>query len=1136
MYKFRQQVTAMSYRFIPLVLSTAAALSQALAAPQPAAAGVRVWEAKAQIPTYLAGPPEPNPMFFFNRQSQGAEGRIYPYPFYDTLTGQKVNKTYTLVYLENEYIRIAIMPEIGGRIFEGVDKTNNYNFFYRQHVIKPALIGLIGAWISGGIEWNIPHHHRASTFLPVQYRVEESPDGSKTVWVGELELRDRMRWAVGYTLRPGKAYLEAQLRIVNRTPLPNTMLCFANVAVHVDDSYQVIFPPSTQYATYHSKREFTAWPFSTSRFNNADFTKGVDVSWYKNNENANSFFAWNYEDDFFAGYDHGKQAGLMSVADHHLVPGKKLWTWGTGPRGRSWDKILSDTDGPYIELMVGAYSDNQPDYTWMQPFEGRSFSMNWYPFRDIGGVKNANLDAAVNLDMEKNTARFGFYTTSARPAATARLQAGGKTLFEQRISINPGKPFKAEIAVPAGIDAQTVRASLWDGGKELVAYSPIRLQPAPMPEPVTDYEPPSALKTNEELYLTGLRIQQFHDPSLEPEPYWEEALRRDPGDARVNTAMGITLYKKARYADAERHLRAASERLTARHTTPKDGEAAYYLGLALKAQGKLDEAFAVLARATWSLSFRGPGNFALAEIAASRGDTLEALNLVERAIEVNTLSTRAQNLKAALLRRLGRSKEALEVLNGPSRKADPLDVRAMSERWLISRSPADAKALASTLNQHPSTALETAAEYMNAGLWKDGTDVLTHMTANAADKTKLNAMVYYYLGYFAARLGQPRQAAEHYAAASKLPSDLVFPFQAEMIAVFRDAMQANPRDARAPFYLGNLLYDWQPEEATRLWQTAASLDPNHPVTRRNLAVALMHRKSGPDIQGAIAELEKAVAGQPRYALHFAELDELYEQARTPLEKRLPLFEQNKAVIARRDDALNRGIMLEIALGRYDDAISTLSTRSFAVAEGVNLNIVDRWLDAHLLRGQQRIAERRYKEALADFQAALIIPSNIPIENMSLGARAAEIEYWTGVAYEGLGERAQAEQSWRKGAAAGQQAASRRQFSGFAQPGGGPQSYFEGLCLAKLGQGDKARAIFERLVHAAQESRQQAASAAPSGGRRRRFAGNREANFYYIAGLGYLGLNDRSKAKEALTQAVAASPDLLGARTALASLR
>ena len=204
------------------------------------------------------------PDVLFRAASQGAEGRVYPYPLYDTLTANKVDKTYKMVYLENEYVRIGVLPEIGGRIFEGVDKTNGYNFFYRQHVIKPALIGLIGAWISGGSSGTFRTITAPRTFIPVQYRVEENPDGSKTVWVGELEVRHRMRWAVGYTLRPGKAYLEASLRIVNRTPVGEHDALLRQRGGHVNENYQVIFPPSTQYATHHSKREFTTWPFATS--------------------------------------------------------------------------------------------------------------------------------------------------------------------------------------------------------------------------------------------------------------------------------------------------------------------------------------------------------------------------------------------------------------------------------------------------------------------------------------------------------------------------------------------------------------------------------------------------------------------------------------------------------------------------------------------------------------------------------------------------------------------------------------------------------------------------------------------------------------------------------------------------------
>ena len=274
----------------------------------------------------------------------------------------------------------------------------------------------------------------------------------------------------------------------------------------------------------------------------------------------------------------------MSVADHNIVPGKKFWTWGNGPSGRTWDKTLTDDDGPYIELMAGAYSDNQPDYSWLQPYETRSFSMNWYPFRDIGGVKQANLDAAVNLEAAGGAAKVGFYTTSAHAAAQVRLRAGDKTLLQETVAINPAKPYVTRVAVPAGIDEHDLVASLSDQGRELVSYRPLRLTPEPMPKAVPAPAPPQEVKTNEELYLIGLRAQQFHDPAIDPLPYWEEALRRDPGDVRVNTALGITYFSKARYADAEKHLRTALDRLTDGYTAPKDAEATYYLGATLKSE------------------------------------------------------------------------------------------------------------------------------------------------------------------------------------------------------------------------------------------------------------------------------------------------------------------------------------------------------------------------------------------------------------------------------------------------------------------------------------------------------------------------------------------------------------------------
>jgi tetratricopeptide (TPR) repeat protein len=376
-----------------------------------------------------------------------------------------------------------------------------------------------------------------------------------------------------------------------------------------------------------------------------------------------------------------------------------------------------------------------------------------------------------------------------------------------------------------------------------------------------------------------------------------------------------------------------------------------------------------------------------------------------------------------------------------------------------------------------------------------------------------------------------------------MPPDYVFPFQAEVIDVLGAAMKANASDARAPYYLGNLLYDWQPEEAARLWEASAALDPSNAIVHRNLGTAYAHRKPTPDLEKAIAELEKAVSLDHKYPIHFAELDDLYEQAGTPIEKRLPLFEKNRDVVAQRDDAQNRAVALKVAAGKYDEAIAMMTGRKFAVAEGANLNVAEHWASAHILRGQQSLAAKRYKEAIADFEAALAVPDNLPMRGPgSTGPRNAEVAYLTGLAYEGLGDQAKATESWTRGSTP-PQATGRRggAGSGAGAAAGGGQSYFQARCMQQIGQTGPAATLLRSLVESGQRALQQPAAveAASAGGEGRVAPQSprlRSANAHYTMGLGYLGLGDANQAKVELTEAVQASPDLLGARTALASLK
>lgn len=1091
-------------------------------------AAVKVYEEPLVIPTYRVGEPERNPMFYGARAYQGAKGTIYPYLLLDKLTDIREDKTYQAVYLENQYIKLCVLPEIGGRILSTEDKTNHYDFFYHQHVIKPALIGMLGAWISGGVEWNIPHHHRATTFMPVDHTLQENPDGSKTIWVGEIELRHRMKWVLGLTLYPGKSYIEATVKLFNRTPLVHSFLYFANVAVHANENYQVIFPPSTEYATYHGKTQFSRWPISTGIFNDVDYSRGVDASWWKNHPSPTSWFCWNCQEDFFGGYDHGKQAGVIHVADHHIVPGKKLWEFANGSEGRMWDKILTETDGPYIELMAGAYSDNQPDYSWIQPYEVKIWKQYWYPIRQIGSVKNANLDAAVNLEVDsERKAKIGLNTTAEFADAKVELRAGKQVLLERKILISPDKPFSALVPLPPGVSEGDLKVSLYDAAdRELISYSPRKPKGEPMPEPVKPPLAPKDIKTVEELYLTGLRLEQFYNPALAPYPYYEEALRRDPGDVRVNTALGILYCRRGMFKAAEDKFNVALRRLTKDYTSPKDGEAFYYLGVALQSQGKYDAAYDAFYKATWSEAWQAAAYYVLAQLASHKADYAKALEHAHRALSANTLNTKALNLKAAMLRRMGRSAEAAQVA-AAALSIDPLDFLAGNELYLAESAAgatAEARealgAVTAKMRGAAQAYLETAIDYGNWGLWDEAIGVLARFDDASEDKSAMSPMVYYHLGYFHEQKGNGPESSRFYRLGGKMRPDYCFPFRLESAAVLQRAIVQNPHDAHAYYYLGNLLYDRQPEAAVRAWERSRALDDTFATVHRNLALAYAQVEK--NLPQAIASLEQALARDKSDPRLYLELDQLQEQAGTPPQKRLARLESNQEVVLQRDDAAQQEIILYVELGQYDKALDLLRRRHFHVWEGGG-DIHDVYINALLLRGQQHFKHQRYREALKDFEAALEYPENLEVGRPERPVRDAEINYHLGSAEEALGDAAKARALYAQAVARKVEAPEIR--------------YFQGLALGKLGEAAQGARVFAELIKSGRQELEATSDIhyfAKFGERRSEAA--RTAHAHYLMGLGYLGQGNRPEAKAEFEKVIERNVNHLGARTQLAALR
>lgn len=1068
----------------------------------------KIWSEQLTIPTYKLGPAVKLPMFYEGRGYQGAQGVVYPYPWVDALSDRKVNTSYKAVYLENDYIKLCVLPELDGRLFSARDKTNNYDYFYRQSVIKPVLIGSCGAWISGGIEWNFPHHHRASTYEMMDNVIVENSDGSKTVWIGENEKRQRLRWILGTTIYPDKSYLEVTLKIFNVTPFVTSFLYFANPSVHVDETYQVIFPPDAEYATQHAKCEFVQWPYAECKYGSWYYT-GKDASYWKNLLTPVSFFCWNNDSDYFAGYNHGKDAGTAYVADHHIAPGKKFFTFGSGYEVKMWDRILTDSDGPYLELMAGGYSDNQPDYSWIEPYEVKTIKQYWFPIRDLQGMKFANLNGAMNIEVTpENIAKVRLNATSAYAEAKVVLTVRGETVFEKKININPAKPFAKDVELKTGIRETDICLSLIaKDGSEIMEYQPQAKAGKPMPEPVDPPKPPKDVDTVEELYYTGLRLDEFHNSRLYSLPYYTEGLKRDPTDYRCNTRVGLYYLKRGQYDLAEKYLTAAVDKITRNYTRPKDCEALYLLGITMRKQGCLKEAYDYLYRATWSVASHSQAYYALTELDCIKGDYNSAIEHIDRSISTNTKNIKALNLRSLVLRKLGKydlaREQAVDVLT-----IDPLNFNAVNELYLIERTAATAAktaqmldALKKSMRDEEQSYIDLCLNYANCGSYEEAIDVLSRIDATTLSQGNKYPIIYYYLGYFNQQLGHNDKAAKYYKIAVEMPADYCFPFRLETIEPLKSAMLASKDDARTPYYLASLLYDKQPDKAIELLKRSIAIDNSYYIAHRNLGFAYSIKNNVPK---AIECYENAIKCDNTDSSVFHELDVLYAMNGTDINKRLEMLTDNIKVVKQRDDTTYRFVLCLIQSGDYNKAIDILTTRHFHLFTEVDSELHGAYMNAYLLRGKKYYDQGKNEEALADFLATHLYPDNLEIQiaNPKLDKSLTQSCYYIATAYQALGNVEKAKEFYEKAAA--------------VNVGDTKFGYYKGMALKKLGSDNQSQAVFDYLIKVGDnfDNVNFFAKFAQRGSNK-----TKKAEPYFLKGLAYMGMEKYDQAREQLQRAV-----------------
>jgi tetratricopeptide (TPR) repeat protein len=1020
---------------------------------------VNAWEEKVSIPTYGIGKPDKNPMFFEKRVYQGSSGVVYPNPVIEKIFDEKEDKEYNALFLENRYIKVMILPELGGRIQMAYDKIKQRHFVYYNQVIKPALVGLTGPWISGGIEFNWPQHHRPSTFEPLDHKIEENADGSKTIWVNEVEKMFHTKGMAGFTLYPDKAFIEIKAKLYNGSDLPQTFLWWANPAVKVNDDYQSVFPPDVNAVFDHGKRDVSTFPVATGTYYKVDYSPGTDISRYKNIPVPTSYMAINSEYDFVGGYEHDSKGGLLHVADHHVSPGKKQWTWGYSDFGKAWDRNLTDEDGPYIELMTGVFTDNQPDFTWLMPHEQKTFTQYFMPYRELGVVKNATKDVMLSVTGTDGGIVLKVYATSQQNNAQIELVYNGEQLLSVKQSLSPEDVFEHHIAIKGGYDECLLFVKILSAAGELIRYEPALNKKDEIPQAAKPALLPAEIENNEQLFLTAQHLEQYRHATYSPVPYYEEALRRDPSDIRNNNALGAWYLRRGEFARSESYFRKAIETSISRNPNPYDSEPYYNLGLCLKYLDRIDEAYPLFFKSTWSSAWKDNGFFAVAQIDMMRRNYRSALEHISAAIDNNANNNKAYVIKAAALRKLGLYDDATAVANEALHR-DSFNLGALFELRYASLATShtdEADHHLHTLVQlsrgEAHNFLEYALDYAANGLYAEAKDLLRL----ALDNDVVNPLVYYALAWFDYKSGQDDSAQAWLRPAASADPYLCFPNRLAEIAVLEFAIKADPSDAMPAYYLGNLFYDKrQYDKAISLWERSAEVNDTFPTVLRNLGLAYFNKRN--DQEKALAYYEKAFALDNTDARVLMELDQLYKRLNRSPEERLAFLEQYLSSVVERDDLYLERVTLFNLAGEYQTALQLIMVRNFHPWEGGEGKVTEQYVQSLLGLAIKHYYERQYAAAIDLLQRAQYYPHNLG-EGKLFGTQENDIFYWLGCAHGGLHDEQNATKYFQM-ASIGLEDPKAAIFYNDQKP---DKMLYQGLALQQLGKQDKAEALFHKLI-------------------------------------------------------------------------
>ena len=1025
--------------------------------PQARAQGeVSVWSEPLTIDTYLPEAPSAYPAFLENRVYQGSSGRVFPLPFHERISPSKQPHTWQAIHMENDWLRLVILPELGGRIHIAYDKVAQYDIFYRNNVIKPALVGLAGPWISGGVEFNWPQHHRPATFLPTDISIEHESNGSVTVWCSDHDPFARMKGMHGIRLTPTSSRIEARVRLYNRAETRQTFLWWANVAAAVNDDYQSFFPTDVDFVADHAKRAVASFPRPTTPYYGVNYAARADANhpdadrldWYRNIPVPTSYMVTSTDDEFFGGYDHGRKAGFVHWADRAVSPGKKQWTWGNAPFGWAWDSNLTDSDGPYVELMAGVYTDNQPDFAYLEPGETKTFSQYWYPISSIGPAQQATREVAGRMEIIDGELHIGLVASELLPKVRLRVTgAAGEVLVDKVADLSPDLPLT--LSVPwHGTSGGNARLTLSGSSSEqLFVMSTDGREPRIEPLHAQEPAAPQAIESIDELVYIATYLEQYRHATRSSEPYWQEVLARDPQESRATAALGALAYGRADYGSAANLLRQSVARRTQWTPTPSDGYAHYLLGLTLIRTGECKAAIDLFARASWDAAYTTSANLALARQYSKSGNTERAIATLLDVLAHDRNHLQAADLLALLFAKSGKVEEAREILER-TLSIDPLDQWALHQTGAVTTRDA-------------TIMLDVALEYAAAGFLDESLNALDTaaqlVPTLAVGQTNVGPLIQFHRAAILLDLASEDVAVSAITAAHALDSQFAFPSRLDDIDALVKVLEFRPGDALALALIGHWMYDKNRyDSAISHWRMSihsGAAVPVAVVVHRNLAIAAYNVQHDPE--RAASHYREALRLKPDDPKLWSEFDQLCERRGIPAIERLSDFEKRIDVIGQRDDLIVTFAHLLVETGRAAEAIDLLTSRRFQPWEGGEGRVLGAWDRALLALSRTALDQGDSHAAVRLMESALNPPLSLGEGRHTL-ANIAEIQLMAGDANEASGDRDRAVQHWQ------QAAASTGGFTDMAPTHFSTQTIFAVIALRRLGHDNEADALAQAL--------------------------------------------------------------------------